>query len=95
MVSAYPEGNDLIIEIADNGPGIDYMILQNLKERLMVITKQPDHGVNTHGSLGLTNVHRRLVLYYGKDYGINIHSFPNKGTVVSVRVPFIRKDNIS
>ncbi len=24
MVSAYPEGNHLIIEIADNGPGIDF-----------------------------------------------------------------------
>jgi two-component system sensor histidine kinase YesM len=95
MVSAYPEGNDLMIEIADNGPGIDANILRNLKERLMMITKQPDHGVNTHDSLGLTNVHRRLVLYYGKDYGIHIHSFPNQGTVVSVRVPFIRKDNIS
>jgi two-component system sensor histidine kinase YesM len=95
MVSAYPEGHDLIIEVADNGSGIDSIILRNLKERLMMITKQPDHGANTHDSLGLTNVHRRLVLYYGKDYGLNIHSFPNQGTVVSVRVPFIRKDNIS
>ena len=95
MVSAYPEGNDLIIEIADNGSGIDDMILQNLKERLMRISKHPNHGLNTHDSLGLTNVHSRLVLYYGKDYGINIHSFPNQGTVISVRIPFIRKDNIS
>lgn len=95
MVSAYPEGNDLIIEIADNGKGIDAMILQNLKERLTMITKQPNHGVKTSDSLGLTNVHSRLVLYYGKSYGVDIHSFPNQGTVVSVRIPFIRKDNIS
>jgi two-component system sensor histidine kinase YesM len=95
MVSAYPEGNDLIIEIADNGSGIDDMILQNLKERLMRISNLPNHGLNTHDSLGLTNVHSRLVLYYGKDYGIDIHSFPNQGTVISVRIPFIRKDNIS
>jgi two-component system sensor histidine kinase YesM len=95
MVSAYPEGNDLIIEIADNGSGIDSMILQNLKERLMMITKQPNHGVKASESLGLTNVHSRLVLYYGQNYGVDIHSFPNQGTVISVRIPFIRMDNIS
>jgi two-component system sensor histidine kinase YesM len=95
MVSAYPEGNDLIIEIADNGSGIDPMILQNLKERLMMITKQPNHRVKASESLGLTNVHSRLVLYYGQEYGVDIHSFPNQGTVISVRIPFIRKDNFS
>jgi two-component system, sensor histidine kinase YesM len=90
LVSAYPEGNDLIIEIADNGSGIDDVVLQNLKERLMRISNHPNHGLNTHDSLGLTNVHSRLVLYYGKDYGIHIHSFPNQGTVISVRIPFIK-----
>jgi two-component system sensor histidine kinase YesM len=95
MVSAYPEGNDLIIEIADNGSGIDPMTLQNLKERLKMITKQPNHGVKASESLGLTNVHSRLVLYYGQNYGVDIHSFPNQGTVISVRIPFIRKDNFS
>ncbi|MNC31544.1 Sensor histidine kinase YpdA [compost metagenome] len=95
MVSAYPEGNDLIIEIADNGFGIDEAVLQNLQERLILITNHPDHAMKSSDSLGITNVHNRLVLYYGRGYGIAIHSFPNKGTVVSVRIPFKRMDNIS
>lgn len=95
IISAYPEGSDLIIEIGDNGSGIKADILQDLKERLASITHQPNHGMKTYDSLGLVNVHNRLVLYYGKSYGIEIHSFPGKGTVVSVRIPFERKDNIS
>ena len=95
IVSAYPEASDLIIEIGDNGMGIKPDILQNLKERLSSITHQPNHGMKAYDSLGLINVHNRLVLFYGKSYGIEIHSFPGKGTVVSVRIPFKRKDNIS
>ena len=94
IVSAYPEGSDLIIEIVDNGSGIDPSILNNLRERLTSITNQPNHSMKMYGSLGLINVHNRLVLYYGKAYGVEIHSFPNQGTVVSLRIPTKRKDNI-
>ncbi|MDQ0897523.1 two-component system sensor histidine kinase YesM [Paenibacillus sp. V4I7] len=95
LVSAYPDGNDLIIEIADNGVGMDETILRNLKERLASITNQTDQRMKSYESLGLTNVHHRLVLYYGKGYGIDIHSFPKQGTVVSVRIPFHKSYNIS
>ncbi|RCW46408.1 hypothetical protein [Paenibacillus prosopidis] len=61
-----------------------------LHARIIKLSIQPSVS-----SLGLTNVHNRLVLYYGKGYGIDIHSFPNQGTVISVKIPFIRKDNIS
>jgi two-component system sensor histidine kinase YesM len=95
IVSAYPEGNDLIIEIGDNGMGFKTDTLQNLKEQLANITHQPNHGMKAYDSLGLINVHNRLVLFYGKSYGLDIHSFPEKGAVVSIRIPFNRKDNIS
>lgn len=95
IVSAFPEGNDLVIEIADNGAGIETRLLQSLKERLASISNHPNTSMKTFDSLGLTNVHNRLVLFYGKAYGIQIHSFSGQGTVVSVRIPFKRKDNIS
>lgn len=95
LVSAYPDGNDLIIEIADNGVGMDETILRNLKQRLATITNQIEQGMKSYESLGLTNVHHRLVLYYGKGYGIDIHSFPKQGTVVSVRIPFHKSYNNS
>lgn len=95
LVSAYPDDNDLVIEIADNGLGMDESILLNLKERLASITSQAEQRMKSYESLGLSNVHHRLVLFYGKGYGIDIHSFPKQGTVVSVRIPFIKSYNIS
>ncbi|MDQ8737899.1 cache domain-containing protein [Paenibacillus sp. LHD-38] len=95
LVSAYPDGNDLMIEIADNGLGMDVAILRNLQERLASITNQAEQRMKSYDSLGLTNVHHRLVLFYGKGYGVDIHSFPKQGTVVSVRIPFIKSYNIS
>lgn len=95
MVSAYPEGNDLVIEIADNGSGFDPVNLGNMRTRLALITDQPNLIKKSYDSLGLTNVHNRLVLIYGKGYGIDVHSFPKQGAVISVRIPFGRKDNIS
>lgn len=95
IVSAYPEGGDLIIEVGDNGSGIEPVLLQTLQERLASISNQPNYSMKTDESLGLSNVHNRLVLFYGRTYGIKIHSFFGRGTVVSVRIPFIKKDNNS
>lgn len=95
IVSAYPEEGDLIIEVGDNGSGIEQVLLQTLQKRLASITNQPNASMKTDGSLGLVNVHNRLVLSYGRAYGIKVHSFFGRGTVVSVRIPFIKKDNKS
>lgn len=95
LINAYPEGEDLIIEIADNGSGMDEATLHRLQERLASITNETEQRMKSYDSLGLTNVHHRLVLFYGTGYGIDIHSFPSKGTIVSIRIPFNKSYNIS
>jgi len=95
LINAYPEGEDLIIEIADNGSGMDEGTLHRLQERLASITNETEQRMKSYDSLGLTNVHHRLVLFYGTGYGIDIHSFPSKGTIVSIRIPFNKSYNIS
>jgi two-component system sensor histidine kinase YesM len=90
IVSAYNEGNDLIIEIADNGNGIEVSLLQELKERLNWIVTQANETLIKSESLGIVNVHARLVLQYGPSYGLTITSFETRGTVVSIRVPFYK-----
>lgn len=90
IISAFPQGNDLIIEIADNGSGIESSRLKILTDKLASITNQPNSLIKTYDTLGLTNVHNRLVLSYGNTYGIEIHSFPGQGTIVSVKIPFRR-----
>ncbi|WP_339218880.1 histidine kinase [Paenibacillus sp. FSL W7-1332] len=85
MVNAYDERSDLIIEIADNGPGIPEELLRELEDQF----RESSPGENTFGgeSIGLANVHARIRLKYGDRYGISIHSFPGRGSVVSIRIP--------
>lgn len=93
IVSAYDDKRDLIIEIADNGEGIPEGKLLELKERLAEISQcDGEQQYTPSGSLGLTNVHTRLVLKYGKDYGLSLSSFQGRGTVVSIRIPMSYRD---
>ncbi|OPA79185.1 hypothetical protein BVG16_08805 [Paenibacillus selenitireducens] len=89
IVSAFEDGEALVIEIADNGKGIDEAQLEEIHRMLEQATsiRHEDAVPHPHRSLGLANVHARLVLKYGEKYGIRIDSFIGKGTVVSVRIP--------
>ncbi|MGG1551322.1 sensor histidine kinase [Paenibacillus ferrarius] len=88
IVTAYDEKDDLILEITDTGPGIDSEKLQDIEERLQLISANYVDSIDHSESLGITNVHTRLVLRYGPGYGIRLNSFEGRGTVVSIRVPF-------
>jgi two-component system sensor histidine kinase YesM len=88
IVNAYAHGNDLMIEIANNGEPFPEDKLKQLTERLNRITDSGSYREDGQsGSLGLVNVHARLVLKYGERYGVSITAIPQRGTVVSVRVP--------
>ncbi|MGG1514582.1 cache domain-containing protein [Paenibacillus oryzisoli] len=93
IVTAYAEANDLIIEIADNGPGIDEAKQRTFQQELLVsMSDDPIHG---RESLGLPNVHNRIRLKYGEHYGVAIHSFPGRGTVTSIRIPLKDKETVA
>ncbi|SDE20562.1 two-component system, sensor histidine kinase YesM [Paenibacillus sp. UNCCL117] len=88
IVSAYNDRDDLVIEIADNGQGIAEAKLKELNERLDRMTENDSgHSSPSTESMGITNVHARLVLNYGETYGLRLSSFEGRGTVVSIRIP--------
>jgi len=95
IVSAYEEGSDLIIEIADNGPGIEQHELQTIIDHLHKISSNVDEHYGQQDSLGIPNVHARLVLKYGDRYGISLTSFPERGAVVAIRVPIMLSETIT
>lgn len=95
IVSAYHESRDLVIEVADNGDGIKADKLEELRRLLDGIVTQANETLINTPSLGIVNVHARLVLQHGPRYGLTIASFENRGTVVSIRVPLQKgKDSI-
>jgi len=80
-IHAERTGELLEIRIHDNGPGI---ALDRLEGILC--------GTQTHHtdreSIGLTNVHKRLKLYFGEPYGLRIESTEGVGTTVTISMPF-------
>ena len=78
---------DNIIEFhfIDNGVGFDKKILQQIQDRLDDTSKLSH---STH--IGLTNVHYRINLLFGEEYGINISSSPFSGSDICLRIPKVR-----
>ncbi len=64
---------DFSIEIKDNGVGFVYEKEKELVSQL---------GEKRLGGVGLQNVHRRIQLYCGKQYGLEVHSTLMQGTSV-------------
>lgn len=74
--------DSFILEVRDNGPGIDEKILQSILQDLQF------KDVTKGGSqIGVVNVHRRIECLFGSGYGLWIESLTRKGTKVSIRLP--------
>ena len=58
-------------------------------EEIQVIrnTLQKEENLSKH--IGLYNIHRRLNLLYGENYGLKISSIYGEGTTVIVRTPYL------
>ena len=68
------------IIVKDNGQGIEPDHLEKLNTKL----KGEESDV---GGIGVVNVHERIKLLYGKEYGIDIFSDYEKNTIVLVHIP--------
>ena len=86
-VRARSEGNDLVIQVRDNGAGIDEERLALLRDQL----RQNSKGESGMG-FGMFYVAERIALYYGKDYTVSIDSVKDEGTTVTLVVPVRRKE---
>ncbi|WP_339242747.1 sensor histidine kinase [Paenibacillus sp. FSL R5-0517] len=74
--------DEVVIEICDNGVGMDQHTMQNLME------EKSGAGTGTNG-IGLHNVQRRIQLHFGKHYGIQVESIVGEGTKFSILLPAI------
>ena len=83
-VHGYELGERIIIDITDDGVGMDEETLKHIYDK---------HKVNYHSNgVGVYNVQQCLVLYYGKEYGIIYHSEKGKGTTATVVIPKRQED---
>jgi two-component system, sensor histidine kinase YesM len=78
-LEAYQEEGKLFIRVEDNGPGIDPLILEKVKEGKV---KPKGTGI------GLNNIDNRIKLFTGEEYGLRIENLLGKGTAITVVLPF-------
>lgn len=82
MVQAYIKNDDLYIDIIDNGLGMP----QEVADKLLI----GESNIQKKGSgIGLRNVHERIKLYFGENYGLEVYSEPDEGTTIRVHMPCI------
>ncbi|WP_086074797.1 sensor histidine kinase [Paenibacillus camerounensis] len=75
---AVNNGRDLVFAVSDDGPGIGADYLERLRSL--------DYEAKGTG-IGLRNIHERLQLAFGGEYGIGMESEPGKGTCVRITIP--------
>lgn len=75
------EGGDLYLCVEDDGAGIE-------PERLAgILTTERKRSGSSMNGIGIANVHKRLQLIYGRQYGLKVESEPGKYTRVTVHLP--------
>lgn len=87
-VSAEAEGGMLVIRVRDNGRGIDARTLEQLNNHNY---REQNNAGRSH--VGLDNVHNRIRLFFGDDYGIRVMSREGEGTEVLVTLPYREYDD--
>lgn len=86
---AYHESSSLVIEIVDNGHGMDKETLELLRQHKSQASPS-DHS----NGVGLLNVSNRLNLIYGEKGTLTISSEgENKGTRILIRIPYIDRSD--
>lgn len=74
---------ELVLKVSDDGIGMSKEALDKIFEKRETDTRR--NGV------GVLNVHERIQLYYGKEYGLRFYSVPDRGTAVEVHLPWTKE----
>ncbi len=81
------DGDTILLSVQDDGCGI-------APERLHAIFSDEFEAQHNNG-FGIRNIHDRLRLVYGPEYGLSIKSEHGRGTQVDIRIPAIEADEDS
>ena len=82
LIRGEKKGEDIYISIEDNGMGMPEDIRDNI---LTDNSKVPKHG----SGVGVINVHSRISLMFGPEYGLEVYSELDEGTKVVIHIPAI------
>jgi len=87
-IRVWAEPDHLVLEVEDDGVGMDAERLEQVRQSLNEWGEEHEQ----HLGFGLRNVHQRIRLHYGPGYGLTINSEKNGGTTVTIRLPYHPED---
>lgn len=85
-VHSYIQGEDLHIQIIDNGKGIEPEKLEELN-RCLSENREITVDKKAGSSIGIWNVNKRIKMQFGDSYGICVKNGETSGTVVEIIIP--------
>ncbi|WP_159886771.1 cache domain-containing sensor histidine kinase [Paenibacillus puerhi] len=79
------------VSVEDNGSGVAEPRLLELREKLEAnrLADSTDQEAGKKGGIGVVNVHRRIQMVFGNDYGLRIESELERGTKITMFMPAI------
>ncbi|AZO94347.1 sensor histidine kinase [Halocella sp. SP3-1] len=88
QISAFQKGDKALIRVMDNGTGIKKRELEQIKLGIQKQDIVTDSSKGSDIGIGLVNIHKRIQLYYGNDFGLEVKSWEDIGTVVTISYPY-------
>ncbi|MBR5496171.1 MAG: sensor histidine kinase [Oscillospiraceae bacterium] len=85
-IKAFEQNNNLVVEISDNGAGMQPEVL----ERILTDNPIKVESSRKSSGIGTTNVNQRIKLAFGEQYGLSYQSTLGQGTTVVVTLPIIK-----
>lgn len=80
-------GEDLLVEVEDNGVGIE-------EDRIQRLLNEDFQNRRGFTGMGIKNINQRIKLNHGENYGITIKSAVGQYTLFSLRLPMIQDKSI-
>lgn len=87
IIDAGEEGDSFWVSVQDNGCGMALERLEELRAKLSENRLADEEDRGSAGGIGVPNVHRRIQLVFGEDYGVTVESSPEWGTRMIMRMP--------
>ncbi len=87
-IRVFYKGENVLIEVQDNGSGISS---ERLRELLAKLEK---NDTSSGKSIGLTNVNKRIKMYHGEQYGMSVETVLGQGTTIRLTIPREVDENV-
>lgn len=79
----------LLIQVDDNGPGMDQSVREEIERKIRAKEVPEDEVTNNkRGGIALRNIHQRIQMLYGSEYGLSFYTNSGQGMEVHLTLPY-------